>query len=286
MPTEPNPELFPVRLITAPVVIPMMEMAFIPGALRALADWVREYRPECLPGEADPEGWDLFPHDGTEEGRTLTANELYAELCGRNCYHSYGAAAGRKTNSAYIAHSQSGRVPHRSILYHPKMSFFVAGVSRHLTHELMRHYVGADRDQEGSPSQESTRYTLSPGHFVVPPRVLEAGAGAVEEFRVRVQSAYTNYRTYVEGELAHYARNHDGTAPRGLERKRIYEDAATILPHSVATSVMWTTNPIAAGKMFTEREDESAGLEFRRLAGVWRRECARWANLFPPPAGT
>lgn len=273
-----------VRLITSPTVIPTARMELIPGALKALADWVREYRPECLPGEPDPHGWDLFPHDGTEDGRALTGNELLVELAGRNCYHSYGNMAGRKTNSAYIAHSQSGTVPHRSIIYHAKLSFFIAGVSRHLTHELMRHYVGADRDQEGSPSQESTRYTLSPGAFVVSPRVLAAGEESVERFRANVQTAYDTYCAYVAEESARWAAAHEGALPKGLDRKRIYEDAATLLPHSVATSVMWTTNPVALAKMFLERTDESAGLEFRRLAGVWREVAqALEPNLFPKP---
>ena len=40
----------------------------------------------------------------------------------------------RKSNADYIAHTQQGDVPHASILYHAKMSFFIAGVSRRVSH--------------------------------------------------------------------------------------------------------------------------------------------------------
>lgn len=270
----------PVTLLFQPTIIPMAQQSFIPGALDALTEWVRDYRPECLPNGDESTGADLFPHDGTEDGRTLTDNELLVELCGRNCYHSYGAKAGKKTNQSYIAHSQSGSVPHRSIMYHAKMTFFVAGVSRRLTHELIRHYVGADRTEEGSPSMESTRYTDHPGVYIVPPRMIASGADAVTQFGEDMSQGYTAYRRYIDSEVAEYTKLH-GSAPKGMDRKRIYEAAAGQLHGQAATSVMWTANPVSLDKMFLERTDESADLEFRRLALAWQTVCrARWPNLF------
>lgn len=273
----------PITLITEPTVIQLAEMTLLPQGLDALARWVSVTRPECVP-ELDPgqsPGAALFPHDMTG----ATDNELLAELAGRTCYMSFGKKAGRKSNAEYIAHTQEGTVPHRSILYHAKMSFFVAGVSRHLTHELMRHYVGADRDAEGSPSQESTRYTWAPGNFIVPPRILAQGGKQLDRFREDMQEAYENYLDYVDSEVAAWKNDH-GTEPKGLDRKRIYEAAAGHLPHHVATSVVWTSNPVALSKMFLERDDLSAGLEFRRLTRVWHPLCAqKYRSLFPPLRG-
>ena len=271
----------PVTILFQPVVIPLAEMTILPQGLDDLVEWVGDYRPECLPGE-NPTGTDLFPHDGTEGGRSLTGNELLVELAGRNCYHSYGAKAGKKSNRDYIAHTQSGTVPHRSIMYHAKMTFLVAGISRRVSHELIRHYVGADRSEEGSPSQESTRYTHHPGHFVVPPKMALDGQ-AVEQFMAAMASAYTEYRDYIDREVEAY-RAASGEEPKGLTRKRIYEAAAGLLPMQAATSLVWTTNPVALAKMFAERTDETADAEFRRLALRWQRLCvARWPNLFPSP---
>ena len=270
---------YPVKLIEQPTVIVMADMTLDPQGVRGLLDWVKEYRPECVPGE-NPLPGDLFPHDMMEGDRVLTGNELLVELSGRNCYHSYGAKAGRKSNHDYIAHTQQGTVPHRSIMYHAKMTFFVAGISRRVSHEIIRHYVGADRTEEGSPSQESTRYTEHPGHFIVPPKVLADGEDAVKRFHLAVYMGYQAYRNYIGIECEKWKSAH-GTQPKGIDRKRIYESAAGLLPMQAATSVMWTANPVSLAKMFLERTHESADAEFQRLARVWQDLClARWPNLF------
>lgn len=269
----------PVTLLSDPTVILIAEMGLVPQGLDDLAEWVNNYRPECLPGD-DPKGTDLFPHGGKrDDGVELTGNELLVELAGRNCYHSYGAKAGKKSNADYIAHTQSGAVPHRSIMYHAKMTFFVGGISRRVSHELIRHYVGADRTEEGSPSQESTRYTHHPGHFVIPPK-MSMGLD-VDLFADDMSAAYTAYRSYIDREVEAY-RAASGEEPKGLSRKRIYEAAAGLLPMQAATSLVWTANPVSLAKMFAERTDESADAEFRRLALQWQKLCvARWPNLFP-----
>lgn len=271
------------RHVTAlfqPTVILLAEMTVLPQGLDDLVEWVDDYRPECLPGES-PAGMDLFPHGGKrDDGGELTGNELLVELAGRNCYLSYGAKAGKKSNAQYIAHTQSGTVPHRSIMYHAKMTFFVGGISRRVSHELIRHYVGADRTEEGSPSQESTRYTHHPGHFIVPPKMIEDGR-SVDQFMKDMSGAYNAYLAYIDRETEAY-RAASGEEPKGLSRKRIYEAAAGLLPMQAATSLVWTANPVSLAKMFAERTDESADAEFRRLALQWQKLCAaRWPNLFP-----
>lgn len=269
----------PVTLLFQPTIIPIAHQSFIPGALDALADWVQNYHPECLPGDAT--GASLFPHDCTEDGRALTDNELLVELSGRTCYYSFGSKAGKKTNKEYISHTQSGEVPHRSVMYHAKMTFFVAGVSRRLTHELIRHYVGADRTEEGSPSMESTRYTDHPGVYIVPPRMIASGADAISQFGEDMAQGYEAYRRYVATEVESHTKA-NGSAPKGMDRKRIYEAAAGLLHGQAATSVMWTANPVSLAKMFQERCHESSDLEFQRLARKWRDIClSHWPNLFP-----
>ncbi len=164
-------------------------------------------------------------------------------------------------------------------MYHAKMTFFLAGISRRVSHELIRHYVGADRSEEGSPSQESTRYTFHPGHFAVPPYVLESKERE-DVFARSCTSAYAAYLDFIEIEEVMYKAAH-GKPPTGLERKRIYEAAAGLLPMQACTSLVWTTNPLALAKLFRERCDESADREFQRLAKKWRSiAIAAWPNLF------
>lgn len=260
--------------------------------------------------------------------RQVTDNELLAELAGRKCYDSFGLKAGKKSNREYLANTQmhvnaqerakrvfdgitdddghirhernvtdeivqairdaQDSVPHASILYHAKMTFFIGGVSRRVSHELIRNYVGADRDEEGSPSQESTRYTEHYGHYVAHPYILgdsEHAQAELATFRSEMQHNYDGYLHYVERQSS-FLKEHGRlqALPTTIQRKRILESASPYLAHSCETSWVWTTNPMALAKMIKERDTEAADLEFRRLARVLKRVAvARWPNLFPQP---
>lgn len=279
-----------IRIVTEPTIIPLSEQRFIPGALQQMIGFIREAHPECYPTRyaqalVDYEGEEwckamLFPHAGWERSRRVTDNELLVELGGRLCYYSFGAKAGTPDNAGYIANTQLGRIPHKSLMYHPKMTFFLSGISRRLTHELIRHYVGADRDEEGSPSQESTRYVEHPGWFVIHPWVYR-NENDTNFFQESMSLAYDRYTAYIHKQESDYREEHEGKDPKGLDRKRIYEAASSFLPHSAMTSLVWTTNPEALKKLFLERTDESADLEFQRLAIAWKAKCVeRWPNLF------
>jgi len=173
-------------------------------------------------------------------------------------------------------------VPHASIMYHAKMTFFIAGVSRRVSHELIRHYVGADRDEEGSPSQESTRYVEHAGYFVAHPQILDSEE-ELAEFTKEMQRSYDGYLRYIARQTER-AIARTGEPPKGMDRKRIFESASPYLSHACETSFIWTTNPVALAKLFRERDHDAADLEMRRLARAWKSVClARWPGLFPQP---
>ncbi len=267
-----------------PVVVPIASMRLNASGINAMAKWVESHRPDCLPDNYHDIS-DLFPHNGTEqiaghgfdadgapipaESRVLTDNELLVELAGRKCYDSFGAKAGRKSNREYILHTQEGKHPHASIMYHAKTSWFISGLSRRVSLEMIRNYVGSDRDQEGSPSQESTRFTHHYGYYIAHPNDL-SDPEELEHFRREVQSNYDGYSAYIKRKADKYAVQH-GTQPKGLARKRIYEAAAGLLAQSAETSFVWTTNPVSFSKMILERSDEAADAEFQRLANVCRK---------------
>lgn len=281
-----------------PTIEVIAEMQLDYEGIGRMTDWVHTHRPECLPDDRKPGALgvnDLFPHDrhrpsgdGYSE-ELISSNELLVELAGRKCYDSFGLKAGKKTNAEYIANTQAGEIPHASILYHAKMSFFFAGISRRVSHEIIRNYVGADRDEEGAPSQESTRFTHHYGFFIMPPRYLISHSDYPsmqvmrEGFERAMQSAYKFYLEAVEQEVANY-QNRMGRAPTGIEKKRIYEAASSFLPHQAETSFVWTTNPAAIAKLCRERDNEAADLEIQRFARKLKRVCvARWPNLFSQP---
>lgn len=269
-----------ITLVYQPTVEILAEMRLSTNGVLGMADWVKQHRPDCTPETGYSKMTDLLPHDGFDDYRPLTDNELLVELAGRKCYDSFAEKAGPKTNKEYIANTQAGTIPHASILYHAKMSFFIAGVSRRVSHELIRNYVGADRDEEGSPSQESTRFTHHYGYYVVHPKI-HSNPVAVEYFRKAMQYNYDQYLGYIEDEVDHY-KYLNKSEPKSIDRKRIYEAASSFLSHSCETSFLWTTNPMALKKLFRERCDEAADREFQRFANKWKAICLnRWPNLFP-----
>ena len=271
-----------------PVISVIAEMELIPTGINEMAAWVASRRPECMPDEyreGDSSAWlSLFPRDVRDNNCRLidSSNELLVELAGRKCYDSFGLKAGRKSNAEYIANTQLGDVPHASIMYHAKMAFFIAGVSRRVSHELIRHYVGADRTEEGSPSQESTRYVEHSGCYIAHPAILDNDE-EMALFAGAMGRNYTEYRDYIERcTWAHERKT--GEHPKGMDRKRIFESASPYLSHACETSFVWTSNPIALAKMFKERDNEAADLEYLRFARKWKRLCvARWPGLFPQP---
>ena len=254
-----------------------------PGIL-AMAEWVKAHRPDCVPEAGFSKIWDLLPHDRRDDPhpgladdfdhfmkRELSDNEVLCEIAGRKCYDSFAEKAGKKTNAEYFEHIVSMDPIHSSILYHAKVSFFFGGVSRKFSHQFIRNYVGSDRDEEGAPSQESTRFTHHYGFYIVPPLIAEQSE-TIEAFRPQCQK---NYDDYVD-EIA---------ALRGIypdaRRKEIYEAAAGVLNMSAETSFVWTTNPMALRKFLRERCHGAADAEIFRFARKLARICfARWPNLF------
>src|SRR6266571_1592908 len=92
---------------------------------------------------------------------TNVAAEVLNEIAGRTCYMSFGK--GRKSNQEYLENILSSK--HGSVLEHAVWNLLITGVSRALTHELVRHRAGFGY------SQLSQRYVdESEARYVVPPR--------------------------------------------------------------------------------------------------------------------
>lgn len=251
-----------ITLVMEPTIICIAEQRLNQEGLEELVRWLPD---DCRVSSTQ----DLTPSN-YGEGAPQSDNEQIVELSGRKCYNSFGCKASPRSNREYISHTQRGPNPHSSILYHAKMSFFIGGISRRVSHELVRHYVGADRDEEGSISQESTRFVQHSGRYVVPPKYLQSAADT-ERFKVAVERAHSAYLEFVNAEQPQTT----------LDRKRVLEAAAGLLPGQAETSFIWTTNPAALSKLIRERTAPAADLEFQRLATAWKNLCiTRWPNLF------
>jgi thymidylate synthase (FAD) len=182
---------------------------------------------------------------------TEVGAEQLAEMAGRVCYMSYGK--GRKTNREFLGHIVE--VGHGSVLEHSVWSFLVTGVSRSLTHELIRH-------RHFSYSQLSQRYVNeSDSEFVEP----DAIAGDPELHAIwseAVQATREAYDRLVEGLQKRYA-----DIPEATQRRKLARQAArSVLPNATETKIFVTGNARALRHFIELRGSEHADVEIRKLA--------------------
>jgi thymidylate synthase (FAD) len=200
-------------------------------------------RPSFTEPEHLPVGWIGESTDG----------ERLAEFAGRLCYMSQRNPASRTTRE-YLENIK--RQGHGSVLEHANYSILVEGVSRSLTHELVRHRAGM------SYSQLSQRYVdESEAHFVVPPAII--GEPALEAaWREQIEAAQRSYVALVDQLMERYAWVSDKVHRRKMAR----EAARGVLPNSTETKIVVTGNARAWRTVLELRSSEGAELEIRRLA--------------------
>ena len=182
-----------------------------------------------------------------------TDGERLAEFAGRLCYMSQHNPAKRETRE-YIENIK--KQGHGSVLEHANYSVLMEGVSRSLTHELVRHRAGF------AYSQLSQRYVdESQASFVVPPAIL--GDEALEQaWRAQVEGAQTLYVDLVGKLMERYG----WVADKVHRRKMAREAARAVLPNATETKIVVTANARAWRTMLELRSSEGAELEIRRLA--------------------
>jgi thymidylate synthase (FAD) len=182
-----------------------------------------------------------------------TDGERLAEFAGRLCYMSQANPAKRPTREYLENIKKQG---HGSVLEHSNYSLLVEGVSRSLTHELVRHRAGF------AYSQLSQRYVdESNASFVVPPAII--GDDALEKrWREEIEGAQSAYVALVEQLMERYG----WIADRVHRRKMSREAARAVLPNATETKIVVTGNARAWRTMLELRASEGAELEIRRLA--------------------
>jgi len=182
-----------------------------------------------------------------------TDGEKLAEFAGRLCYMSQRNPAGRTTRDYLENIKKQG---HGSVLEHANYSLLLEGVSRSLTHELVRHRAGF------AYSQLSQRYVdESDAQFVMPPAMI--GDDALEQaWTAQIESAQDSYVALVNALMTRYSWVDDKVHRRKMAR----EAARGVLPNSTETKIVVTGNARAWRTMLELRSSEGAELEIRRLA--------------------
>ncbi len=200
-------------------------------------------RPQFVEPEHLPVAWKGDASDG----------ERLAEFAGRLCYMSQHNPA-QRTTADYLENIKRQR--HGSVLEHASYSILIEGVSRSLTHELVRHRAGT------AMSQLSQRYVdESDASFVVPPAII-GDAELETAWRTQIEGAQQAYVALVERLMERYRWVDDKVHRRKMAR----EAARGVLPNSTETKIVFTANARAWRAILEMRGSEAAELEIRRLA--------------------
>lgn len=268
------------KIITEPTVHLVAIQAFnIPGK----RSFLKELGVESFEDDADNCG-DALP-----------------EWAGRLCYLSY-ARPRPGGNEAYLKHIKE--VGHGSVLEHAVYSFVFTGVSRSLTHELVRHRAGL------SYSELSQRYVdCSDVDFVLPPALKahyllckehEGVVGKVGEDLLKARALTYVWQDVLFKALTAYedlCELLEASSPPELlgtdKRKWARQAARSVLPNCAETKVFVTGNARAFRNFLELRCSRHADAEIRVLAGkLYEKLLEESPNLFsdyrkePLPDGT
>jgi thymidylate synthase (FAD) len=175
------------------------------------------------------------------------------EFAGRLCYESWHLPnPDTATNSGYIHNIISQG--HESVLEHVSVTFYVEGVSRNLSHELIRH-------RHLSFSELSQRFVdMSNARFVNPPA-----------HRSRYHEDFPSI-SEVGDYLAYYEAGVNATQGNGGTRKQAREAARYLLPSGTETKFVVTGNLRAWRDVLKKRDSKHADAEMQLFAKEVKRQ--------------
>ncbi|MBI1830745.1 MAG: FAD-dependent thymidylate synthase [Planctomycetes bacterium] len=210
----------------------------------------------------------LADHGVSWQTDTLIAGEHLVETAGRICYMSF-AKPRPGGNQAYIGHILE--VGHGSVLEHAVWNLLFTGVSRSLTHELIRHRAGFGY------SQLSQRYVDESITEYVEPDCIANDPELHQLWLDAVGDCHKAYMQLTEKLLRVFEVEPNKT----LRRKLARQAARSILPNATETKIFVTANARALRHFIELRGNRHAETEIRKLAiAVLKVLQAEAPNLF------
>jgi thymidylate synthase, flavin-dependent len=195
-----------------------------------------------------------------EDPTLLPHGEALAKFGGQICYMSLGKQ--RSTNAdapKYIGHiMESG---HGSVIEHASASVLIYGISRSLTHELVRHRAGT------AFSQLSQRYVSGRLLRFVERPEYQDDPTLHAKFERWIDLSAKEYDERAQHLLAMQEGGSEMmTAERKTDmRKKVNQAARSCLPNETETIMVFTGNVRAWRHIFEMRASEGAEVEIRRL---------------------
>jgi thymidylate synthase (FAD) len=209
------------------------------------------------------EGFDIslgFP-GYLDDPTPLPDSSQLCKTAGQTCYMSFGPGRTKNENAAaYFERLTSAG--HGSVLEHASFSFLLYGISRSVTHELVRHRAGAGF------SQVSQRYVSGAVlRFVERPEYQE-DQELHRLFEERADRAAAEYEEMAQRLLG---RQEGGASMLTADyktdaRKKVQQTARSLLPNETEAPMVFTGNVRALRHIVEMRADAHAESEIRNLA--------------------
>lgn len=183
-------------------------------------------------------------------------------MSARLCYSAIGAAQLEEKMSdeaaAKLVHKLVS-MGHFSPIEHVSFTFAIEGVSRVLTHQLVRHRIA-------SYSQQSQRYVAEHNFENIMPPSIAAKPEAKAKFEKLMVDIQNLYNEFTEIGIAN-------------------EDARYVLPNAAETKIVCTFNARSLMNFFQLRCCTRAQWEIRELANKMLAECKKVAPILFENAG-
>jgi thymidylate synthase (FAD) len=197
---------------------------------------------------------EFFPPEDVDWSTDADGGQALAEFAGRACYQSWHKPNPKTaTNAGYLQHILE--VGHLSVLEHGTVSFYLTGMSRSLTHELIRH-------RHFSYSQLSQRYVPERDAAMVEPDVIAEDPELHEKFVKAAEASAEAYSDLLAALEDKFADEPKAT----LRRKQARQAARSVLPNATETRIVVSGNYRAWRHFIAMRASEHADVEIRNLA--------------------
>jgi thymidylate synthase (FAD) len=208
----------------------------------------------------------LADHGVSWTSDSSVAAEVVTETAGRVCYMSF-AKPRPGGNQAYLSHIKE--VGHGSVFEHAVWTFLITGVSRSLTHELVRHRAGWAYSQLSQRYvDESVAEYVEPDIIADDPELHAIWQDAIAHVHVAYVKLAEKLNTKLADPLAATAALLPPDADRTTRRKTARQAARSVLPNATETKITVTANARALRHFLEQRGSAFAEPEIRKLATV------------------
>ena len=179
-------------------------------------------------------------------------SELVVEAAGRVCYMSFGEKQYRKTTQEYI--SNILHQGHDSVLEHASFTILVDGLTRALSHQLVRHRIGFAYSQLSQQYHDESHAEFAQPYGLDENPELKAQwlqwCTATRVMHERLRTATLNLPA-----AAHLSSKEQQRHSRSMAR--------SVLPNATCTTIMITGNARAWRHLLSVRGDIAGDIEMR-----------------------